>query len=483
MTPRFLPPSIVCVLMASTALGQGLDDLLNDLDDLVPVDSEEVAGEEDELFDDGLDELLGGFVDEAPAPGRVATERDVLRDWKGFLEVRPRVYFSDRDRGKRDQGLRVESELELDFEFTEGVTGFFRPRVFVDLLDGDLQRFDPFEAYLTLEGDSWDVRAGQFVENWGIVDTYNPIDVINRRDFGTDFLDPDRLGELGVRGRLALPGGDTLGEPTISLYALPVFQRTRFAPEDQRFSFDTRTTSFDEDSGFEPEGSERPFWAVRGRATLDTAPFNADIDVVAARGPERFPTVAPIVAGSLAPAYFGANTLGVGLRAVPNERALGEFLSKFVVKAEVVYKDHFSFDGSPVPAPDNYVAYVVGLDRSFPGLFSGQDDLTLTLEYAGETGANDAQSVFRAFTNDLIGRLYWQAMDFARTSFELRGIFDLERDERIVEAIFERQLRGLHEDLKLFVQLQYIDAASPGSSVFGFFPDNSSLAVGLRFDL
>ena len=474
---------IVGLLLAAVAAGQDLDDLLNDLDDLVPVDSGEVAEDEDELFDDGLDELLGGFADEAPAPGAAPEERDILRDWKGFLEVRPRVYFADRDQGKKDQELRVESELELDFQFTDSLTGFFRPRVYVDLLDGDLQRFDPFEAYLTLEGDAWDVRAGQFVENWGIVDTYNPIDVINRRDFGTDFLDPDRLGELGVRGRFALPGGDTIGEPTISLYALPVFQRTRFAPEDQRFSFDTPTTAFDEDSGFEPSGSERPFWALRGRATLDTTPFNADVDVVAARGPERFPTVTPIPGGDLAPAYFGANTFGFGLRAVPNESALGEFLSKFVVKAEVVYKDHFSFDGSPVAAPENYVAYVLGLDRSFPGVFSDQDDLTLTLEYAGETGANDAQSVFRPFRNDLIGRVYWQAMDFARTSFELRGIFDLEQDERVVEAIFERQLRSLHEDLKLFVQLQYFDAASPGSSVFGFFPDNSSLAVGLRFDL
>ena len=257
---------IVGLLLAAVAAGQDLDDLLNDLDDLVPVDSGEVAEDEDELFDDGLDELLGGFADEAPAPGAAPEERDILRDWKGFLEVRPRVYFADRDQGKKDQELRVESELELDFQFTDSLTGFFRPRVYVDLLDGDLQRFDPFEAYLTLEGDAWDVRAGQFVENWGIVDTYNPIDVINRRDFGTDFLDPDRLGELGVRGRFALPGGDTIGEPTISLYALPVFQRTRFAPEDQRFSFDTPTTAFDEDSGFEPSGSERPFWALRGRA-------------------------------------------------------------------------------------------------------------------------------------------------------------------------------------------------------------------------
>ena len=108
-------------------------------------------------------------------------------------------------------------------------------------------------------------------------------DVVNRRDLATDFLDPDRLGELGVRYRRFFTGGETLGEPTVSLYLLPVWRETLFAPEDQRFSFDTPAAAFDEDAGFEPEGSERLFYALRFAGTLSTGPVNADVQLLARR--------------------------------------------------------------------------------------------------------------------------------------------------------------------------------------------------------
>ena len=55
-------------------------------------------------------------------------------------------------------------------------------------------------------------------------------------------------------------------------------------------------------------------------------------------------------------------------------------------------------------------------------------------------------------------------------------------DEIVFEGIFERQLRALHEDLKLTAQLQLFDPPGNGKSLFDFFPNNSSLAVGLRWD-
>ena len=144
-----------------------------------------------------------------------------------------------------DEQLLFEAEWEFDFRFSDSLTGYFRPRVFVDALDSDLKRFEPYELYATWEEEGWDLRAGQMVENWGIVDTYNPIDVVSRRDFATDILDPDRLGELGVRFRLLFDGGETIGEPTVSFYALPVFRETLFPPEDQRFGFGTDAVPFE----------------------------------------------------------------------------------------------------------------------------------------------------------------------------------------------------------------------------------------------
>jgi len=445
-----------------------------------PTQAEESAAELDELdelFDEGLDDLLG----EDPSAGGGASGPG-LRSWKGFVEARPRVYFSDRNGPKNDEQLLLRGEVELELDLGEGLSGYVRPRFFVDAVDTELNRIEPFEAYVTVEGDGFDVRAGQFVENWGIVDTYNPVDILSRRDFGTDFLDADRLGERGVRVRGLFEGGETIGEPTLALYAIPLWQETLFPTDDQRFGFGSPLTPFFDNSGFEPSGSERGFYAARFTSTLSSAPANADLQVIAARGPERTPAVVA-ANGGLVPAYFGAWTFGFGMRAVPNEDVAGQFLSTLTLKAEVAYKKPYRFDGSPLVKPQDYVAFVVGADRQFFDVLGSQDALTLTLEYAREEGASDPTAVFRPFRDDLVVRALWEPNDFARTSLEARSIYDLTTDEKIVEAIFERQLRSVHEDLKFTVQLQLFDPPSTGESLFDFFPDNSSLAVGLRWDL
>jgi hypothetical protein len=438
-----------------------------------------VLAEDGGSDDLGLDEILAGDAMASDDTG----DRSVLEDWRGFVELKPRIYYRDRDQGKNDEQLLLESEFEMEFVFTESWAGYFRPRVLVDLLDGDLKRFEPYEAYATYEAPRWDVRFGQFVENWGIVDTYNPIDVINRRDLATGFLDAERLGEIGVRFRVLFNGNERFGEPTLSFYVLPVWQATPFLPDSQRFGFGSDTQPFEPDQGFEPSGSDRGFYAVRFGSTLDSAPFNADIQFLASSGPERFPVVVADPSGARVPVYFAATTLGVGFRAVPNRDVAGAFLSTLTLKAEIVYKDPRTFDDTPIQEPDDYLAYVIGVDREFYNTIRNQDILTVTLEYAGESGANDPTTLFRLFRDDLVARAFWQSNDFARSSLEVRGIYDVDSYETIFELIYERQLRAIHEDVKLSIQWQTFDPPGTGESLFDFFPNNSSVAVGLRWDL
>ena len=183
------------------------------------------------------------------------------------------------------------------------------------------------------------------------------------------------------------------------------------------------------------------------------------------------------------PVYYGSTTLGAGFRAVPNEDWAGSFLAALTLKLEAVYRKPYRFDNTPVATPDDYVALVAGVDRALYGILRDEDQLTLTLEYAREDGATDFAGRLRPFRNDLVVRALWDANDFARTSLEVRGLFDLDDHENIAELVLERQLRGLHEDLKLRVRAQVFDRGAAGQTLFGFFPNNSSLSVALRWDL
>ncbi len=434
---------------------------------------------EDELLDDGLDDLLEGADNDGDGEST-----SFLRDWKGFAEVEFRFYFADRNQGRNDEDLRLNSEFEFNFQFTESTSAFFRPRLFVGFLDEDVREFEPKEAYVTIEGDGFDLRVGQFIENWGIVDTYNPIDILNRRDLRTDILDPDRLGELGIRLRLFWDGNETWGEPTLSLYALPVFRETPFPTQANRFNFNSPKLPFDDDRSFDPDGFDEGLYAIRFQASIFTSLLNADIQGAVARGPEKFPGFflkrgnQPIGQG----AYYGAWTFGAGMRAVPNEDTMGSFLAKITFKLEMIYKVPYTFNNSPLDEPDNYFSFVFGIDRVFNDLLREQDQLTLTLEYAREEGATDAVSQFRPFRNDLIVRLFWEANDFSRTSLEGRALFDLESDEILWEIIFKRQLRFIDEDLTLTIQVQGFEPARTGRSLYDIFPDNTSALIGLRWN-
>ena len=188
--------------------------------------------DEIEAIDDleGLDDILE--TDAGDGGLRVTAIR-------GFLESRARIYFRDRSNngGLKDEQWIQELQLEIDLAVTDGLTAFFRPRFLIDVVDTDLVRTDPLELYATWAGDAYDLRVGQFVENWGIADTFNPVDILNRRDLASDPLDPERLGELGARLRILFDGGETIGEPTMSLYVMPVFQAAEFPTDENRFSF------------------------------------------------------------------------------------------------------------------------------------------------------------------------------------------------------------------------------------------------------
>lgn len=430
----------------------------------------------------GLDDLAAGLAGSADVGPRVT-------GFRGFLETRGRFFFRDRERaaGAYDGQWLQELQLELDLEFTPALSGFFRPRFQVDAFDPDLVRTEPLEAFVTWDLGAHELRAGQLVENWGIADTFNPVDVLNRRDVAEDPLDPVRLGELGLRYRWFLDGGDVIGEPTLSAYLLPVFRRALFPGEESRWSFDPRAQlgpaapQLDERQGDEPEGSDRLFWAARAQSTLTTAPVNADLQLVFARGPDRFPLfeVVPGTGGDvLAPTYFGSTTIGGGLRAVPNAAALADY----TLKAEVAYRGPFRFAGRPSEVPDDYVQYAVGFDRLFPHVLAGNDLVTATVEWVGEQGADDLTSLYRPFDDDLVVRLLWEANDFARQRVELRGFADFAKSEYLLEARYQTQLRDLHEDLKFEVGARWFELDRDEPGFFSLFPDNSSVWTSLRLD-
>lgn len=429
------------------------------------------------ISDDFLDDLLGdGTEDSLPDSKTV-----FLTEFSGYVEITPRVFLNDRNDFVNDQQVLSIAELEFDLSLGNSITSYSRTGLFFDSMDNNVKRFELFEGYLSYDQEHWDLRLGQFVENWGITDTFNPIDILNRRDLSTNLLDTTRLGETGIRTRLLFEGNSLIGEPTIALYFIPWFQKTRFAPNRQRLGLGNNTISFEEKRGFEPKGHEEHVYALRVQSTLNTAIFNADIQLIVANGVNHSPLITPVNTIELAPVYYGNQSIGAGFRAVPN--TLG-FLAGLTFKLEIVHNNPYKFNNTPIAIPASYTAYVMGFDRDIYKVLANQDQLTLTMEFASETGVRQADKKLftRPFSRDLITRLYWQAGDFSRSSIELRSIYDPNNNEYIIETTLSTSLLHLHDDLKLALSALYVNPSSEQKSTFNKLPDNTSVAITLRFN-
>jgi hypothetical protein len=264
---------------------------------------------------DGLDTLDGG------GGGSTGERRIRLHQYRYFAAVEVRSYLVDRDLPSNDEQLLLDTELELDFRFAKRMKLFLRPRFLIDGLDTELMRFEPLEGYLAYEGSRTGVKLGQFIENWGVAEVNNPLDVLNRRDFGVKFLDPPRLGELGVRLTQSFDGGKVVDQPTLSAYFMPLFRPALLPTEQSRWRPVAAGVDFRPGLGFEPSGAEQMFGALRFEHTLNTRPFNADVSYLVSHGPERFPYFLPVqgpVGVDFIPVYYGVTVAGLGMRAVPN---------------------------------------------------------------------------------------------------------------------------------------------------------------------
>lgn len=434
------------------------------------------ARAQDEGLDDlGLDDLLSDLTGE---PVGAAARRGV-RLTRGEVGSQVLVFPRDRGGAGNDHRWLLTSRFELEADLAPGLSAYAEPRLLLDLADTEARRTRPFEAFLQWKDRAWEVRAGILQENWGIADTSNPLDLVPRRDIAIDLLEAERLGETGVRVRRFLPGRGRLAEPTLSLYALTDLRdipaptaRSRLAEGGALAAL--RATA-------RPEGSDETLVALRAQAIWNAPAMNSDVQLILARGPERGPGFAAS-AGGLQVGYYGARTFGLGIRAVPNEAVMGRRASQLTLKLEAAYKDLYALPGGLAVAPESYLAYTLGFDLPRDGVLRPKDRLTFTLEYSGEAGADDLNHQLRLFTDDLVLRWFWEANDFARRSVELRVVHDVERSETIVQGIYETQLRGLHEDLRLQVDLRRVVADGTPPSLLGVIPDASAYRVALTYE-
>jgi hypothetical protein len=395
---------------------------------------------------------------------------------KGQVELGYRGFLVDRGRGLDDNNVDLTGELDSTYDLTRSLRLRLHPRVALDPLEPARNRYEPYDAYVEYTADSWALLAGQLIESWSAVDMFSPADLLNRRDVERNFYDPEKLGELMARLRLSLPEGEWIRQPTVSLYALPLFRNTPLPTSHDRFRFDITGDDVGDLSNKTVKPSFDAGFAARSTATIG----RADLALFYYGGPGRIPSFAldpRYQAPRLTPVYYRTDSVGATA-----QWALGPW----VLRGETVYT-MTSASGLPNvfkgAVPDSYFQYVVGVDRTFTDVL-GKNEVTVTLEYSGEDNPQVTSITgLRPFKSDFFLSARWQFNDQRRTQLQAFLAADVLKSEQLWLVDFQTTVYG---NLKLLIAGQLVNRGESNPpdhlSVFGIFPNNTNIRVALRYE-
>lgn len=391
---------------------------------------------------------------------------------RGHVEAGGRFFLNARDRGLVDDNVLLEGRVDFRLQLDDTELRL-HPRLAIDPTLSSRNRYEPLDAYLEHSTPSWALLVGQAVENWAIVDTFNPADVLSRRDLERDFYDPERLGELMVRFRYFFPDVAALEQPALSLYVLPLHRETPLPSNRDRFRLDATGDNRGDLRDDAIVASPDVAYAARLSATLG----QADLFLFYFGGPSRIPSFELSPPGDLTPVYYLVDMVGGGV-----QWALGRYLFKLEAAQTFTKRSGLRRSARDV-VPDDFFQYVVGVDRTFFDVL-GRNEVTLTLEYAGEDDPGDTDLTgLRPYKSDVFVGVRWAFNDPRRTELHVSVAADVRVDEQLWLVRF---VTTLYKDLRLVLGGQLVNRAPDGRAdrftTFNVFPNNSNVHVGLRYE-
>ena len=280
---------------------------------------------------------------------------------------------------------------------------------------------DVREATVGASGGKLEWKIGMLAETWGVLEAWNPVDIINQRDLSEDFQGKVKFGQLGALATTQA------GPLSVTGYVTTMARNRRYAQKEDRLQVLPAPVlrSTVEDGRWTPGGGVRVAGSILG----------LDVGVGHYIGPDREPEFAPIIEGGR---FVGlaARYNRIGQTSLDAQYVSGDS----VFKLELI---HRSGDSGGA-----FWGGGGGLENTFGHPFGLGGELTLYAEFYAD-GRSDRAPI-TPFERDLfVGARY----DFKNTSdtvLELRATRDLRWNSTLLEL---RGTRRIAHDLVLQMNL------------------------------
>lgn len=270
---------------------------------------------------------------------------------------------------------------------------------------------DVREATIGASGGKLEWKAGMLAESWGVLEAWNPVDIINQRDLSEDFQGKVKFGQLGALATTQA------GPLSVTGYVTTMARARRFAQNEDRLQIlpaPVLRSTF-EDGRWTPGGGVRVAGSVAG----------IDVNVGHYVGPDREPELSPVIEAGR---FIGlaARYNRIGQTSLDAQYVTGDA----VLKLELIHRSGDS-GGS-------FWGGGAGLENSFGHPFGLGGELTLYAEFYAD-GRSDRAPVTPFERDVFVGARY----DFKNTSdtvVELRATRDLRWESTLLELRGTRRI-------------------------------------------
>jgi hypothetical protein len=148
---------------------------------------------------------------------------NILAEVENTLSLNATYYKNDKN------NLSLNYKTKTFFEMGSSVA-YIDLEFLADNNDNTL--FNPLELKYKLEHDDYNVVIGFDSVFWGVAESYNPVDILNRKNLLTTYETKDKLGEFMFAGEYFFENS------TLSAYYLPKFYQQKFLDKDSATGFD-----------------------------------------------------------------------------------------------------------------------------------------------------------------------------------------------------------------------------------------------------
>jgi len=373
----------------------------------------------------------------------------------------------------------VEAAFTYKYDNEKHFLLFLKPRFKWDFLDHERNRYWPNETYLKFYGKNSEVSAGFQLRSWGVANSFNPTDVINRKDFGDNFFVPEKLGDMLFAFKNTTPKIGIFEDVSFEFIGLPWFLQTPLPGVNSRFAVAGTISGF---RFTQYDVQDTPdFWRSLGAGFRVSATTGSlDTDVLLYHGPEKQPTFFMMLDDNFSlravPYYYDIDMLGFNIA-----KSAGAFVWHLESALKITefnpVKNHAIPFSSTDVVPNTYLQFVPGVDYTFDGVFGGGTWIW-TLEYLGEDNTSVVVEEFRPFKSDVFLGFRYEFNNPKLTRLEAGILKDVFNQEMIIKSQFHTSLVGaLGLDVEAIVLNQDSDPEAPLS----LFENNTYVALKLGY--